>query len=169
MMLKILNSLAMMKISLSINWLSTLRLLLNQMTLALTCWQLNARFHSNFVSQSSTIFEQIKRIWAKTTSWQIRFFVRDLSDYHLSKQREQLREKKIKLLREKLIFKSKNLDCLYCAKWKLECNRVLDIACKTCSKKKNECVLILCLFRWIFCQFKQIKNQVDFEELKMKI
>ena len=76
--------------------------------------------------------------------------------------------KKIELLREKSIFKSKNLDCLYCAKQKLECTRVLDIACTTCNKK-NKDVSISHLLHQIFCQFKQIKNRVDFEELKMKI
>ena len=45
--------------------------------------------------------------------------------------------KKIELLREESIFKSKNLDCLYCAKQKLECTRVLDITCTTCKKKTN--------------------------------
>ena len=77
--------------------------------------------------------------------------------------------KKVELLREKSIFKSKNLDCLYCAKQKLECTRVLNIACTACNKKKNECVSIFLLFCRVSRQLKQIKNRVDFEELKMKI
>ena len=44
--------------------------------------------------------------------------------------------KEVKLLREELISKSKNFDCLYCAKQKLECTCVLKIACTTCNKKK---------------------------------
>ena len=76
--------------------------------------------------------------------------------------------KKVELLREESIFKSRNFDCLYYAKQRLECTRVLNIACTTCNKK-NECVSISRLLRWVSCQFRQIKNQVDFEELKMKI
>ena len=44
--------------------------------------------------------------------------------------------KKVEFLREKSIFKSKDFDCLYCAKQRLECNCILNIACKACNKKK---------------------------------
>ena len=76
--------------------------------------------------------------------------------------------KKIELLREESIFKSRNLDCLYYAKQRLKCTRVLNITCITCNKK-NECVSIFRLLRRVSRQFRQIKNRIDFEELKMKI
>ena len=44
--------------------------------------------------------------------------------------------KKVELLREKLIFKLRDLNCLYYAKQRLECTRVLDIACTAYNKKK---------------------------------
>ena len=77
--------------------------------------------------------------------------------------------KKVELLRKESIFKSKDLDCLYCAKQRLKCTHVLDIACTACNKKKNECVLILRLLCRVSRQLRQIKNRVDFEELKTKI